>query len=53
MLTKRLNKRPLLIDDIVGWAIAVREATGKLPTKDSGGIVCPMQETWSAVDTAL
>jgi hypothetical protein len=53
MLTKRLTKRPLVIEEILAWAIAFREATGKLPTRTSGGIVCPMQETWAAVDSAL
>jgi hypothetical protein len=43
MLTKRLTKRPLVIEEILAWAIAFHEATGKLPTKTSGGIVCPMQ----------
>jgi hypothetical protein len=50
---KRLLRRPLTIRDILAWARAHREATGKWPTKKSGCIVGAKFETWSSVDRAL
>ena len=53
MNSRRIVKRPLNIDEIWGWAVAYREATGKCPTKASGGIASAPFETWLAVDAAL
>jgi hypothetical protein len=50
---KWLLKRPLTIEEILAWATAHREATGKWPTKDSGRIAAAKFETWIAVDHAL
>jgi hypothetical protein len=37
MSSKRLTRRPLTIPEILAWTSAYREATGKWPTKSSGG----------------
>jgi hypothetical protein len=49
----RLLKRPLDIEEILGWVAVYREATGEWPTKISGGIAPSKFETWAAVDAAL
>jgi hypothetical protein len=53
MTTKRLLLRPLKISDILGWASLFREAKGRFPTKDDGGIVGTRFESWGSVDAAL
>lgn len=50
---KRLHLRPLSIEDILSWANAHREATGKWPTRSSGPVVGDKFETWAQVDRAL
>jgi hypothetical protein len=50
---KRLLRRPLVIREILAWACAHREATGKWPTKSSGGIASAKFETWLGVDNSL
>jgi hypothetical protein len=51
--TKPLRKRPLSVPDILRWASAHREATGKWPGKSSGAIAGTRFETWLGVDQAL
>ena len=53
METKEIRKRWLTIEEILVWAREYRLATGKWPTKDSGGIAGAKFETWIAVDSAL
>jgi len=48
-----VRKRPLLISDILAWADTHRETTGKWPTKDSGGVIGAVFETWLSIDNAL
>src|SRR5436190_2713329 len=48
-----LRKRPLVIEEILAWACAYRQATGNWPTKTSGGIAASKFETWGAVNAAL
>lgn len=50
---KRLLRRPLTIREILSWADAYREATGKWPTKDSGDIFATKFENWRNVNQAL
>jgi hypothetical protein len=45
--------RRLTIPEILAWADAYREATGRWPTKDSGPIPEAPGETWLGVETAL
>jgi hypothetical protein len=53
MSSKRLNRRPLQIRDILDWATRHREATGHWPTKASGLVLGARFETWLAIDHAL
>ena len=53
MTTKELRRRPLTIEEILRWADAYRDATGKWPTAASGDIVGARFESWSSVDAAL
>jgi len=46
-------RRTLHIPDILHWASAYREITGKWPTKTSGPIPATSGETWAGVDNAL
>src|SRR5205823_1096955 len=46
-------RRPLLLRDILTWADAFREATGRWPTKDDGDVAGAVGETWLMVDHAL
>jgi len=48
-----MRRRPLHIDEIISWALAHREVTGKKPVATSGSIVGARFETWMAVDQAL
>jgi hypothetical protein len=50
---QKLRRRSLAIGDILRWADAYREATGKWPTKTSGLIVGAKFESWAQVDHAL
>jgi len=50
---KRLRRRPLTVEEILRWADAHREVTGKWPTKDSGPILHAKFENWLTVDNAL
>jgi hypothetical protein len=50
---KRRLQRPLHLADILRWASAYRESTGKWPTKSSGSIPGTSGETWAGVDNAL
>src|SRR5713226_4030147 len=50
---KRLRQRPLTVEEILRWADAHREMTGKWPTKDSGQILFAKFESWQRVDGAL
>ena len=50
---KTMRRRALAISEILTWAAHHRALTGKWPTKDSGGIIGALFETWSAVDSAL
>jgi hypothetical protein len=53
MSEKRLAKRPLSIREILAWARAYREATGRWPTVYSGLIAEAPLESWRNVDAAL
>jgi hypothetical protein len=53
VVSKEIRKRWLTIEEILVWAREYRLATGKWPTKDSGGIAGAKFETWIAVDSAL
>lgn len=44
---------PLRVKQILAWAEAYRERTGRWPTADSGAIPEAPGESWSKVDTAL
>jgi hypothetical protein len=48
----RLFFRPLRVDEILVWAGAHRERTGRWPTGRSGTIVDAPEETWMAVAEA-
>jgi hypothetical protein len=50
---KKQRRRSLVIREILAWADAFRESTGKWPTKESGGIIGTHFETWHNVDSAL
>ncbi|MBY0523623.1 MAG: hypothetical protein K2R98_09490 [Gemmataceae bacterium] len=50
---KRLARRRLTIQEILRWCDDYRRATGKWPTKDTGGIADAKFETWANVDNAL
>lgn len=50
---KRLRRRPLTVQEILRWADAHREVTGKWPTKASGQIPQAKLENWLSVDQAL
>jgi hypothetical protein len=50
---KRLIRRALTLHEIINWASAHREVTGKWPTRDTGGIPGTIGETWARVDAAL
>jgi hypothetical protein len=49
----RLVFRPLRVDQILVWADAHHERTGRWPTSTSGAIAEAPEETWAAVQTAL
>jgi hypothetical protein len=49
----RLRRRPLTIPEILCWADAYREATGKWPTVHSGGIAGTIGDSWNQVGHAL
>jgi len=53
MDTKRLTRRPLSVEEILRWAVAHREASGKWPSQTSGSILGARFETWYSVDAAL
>jgi hypothetical protein len=48
-----MRRRRLSIPEILVWASAYREHTGRWPTKHSGGIAHARGETWLGIDTAL
>src|SRR5713226_8788876 len=50
---KRLLRRPLTVKEILYWADAYRELTGKWPTKASGRIPFAKLENWMSIDHAL
>jgi hypothetical protein len=51
---RQYPRRPLLNNhQIITWALAHRDRTGKLPTRDSGPIVDSPGDTWMAVHVAL
>jgi len=47
------TKRKLTIEDILTWADAHQERTGRWPTLTSGAVPADPGLTWSAIDTAL
>jgi hypothetical protein len=53
MVMPRLLKRPLYLRDVLAWAAAHRERTGRWPTQASGDIPGTIGESWKRVDTAL
>jgi hypothetical protein len=53
MSGRRLLRRPLSIEEILRWASAHREATGRWPMGTSGAIIGARFETWTGVDRAL
>jgi hypothetical protein len=44
---------PLTHDQIIRWARAHRDRTGRWPTRESGPVVDAVGETWSIIDRAL
>ncbi len=52
-MARRLLHRPLIIPEILRWADAHRERTGKWPTRDGGNIIEAKFESWHGVDQAL
>jgi hypothetical protein len=50
---RRLAPPELKIDQILAWASAFRERTGKRPTGNSGSVDDPHVKTWRAIDLAL
>jgi hypothetical protein len=44
---------PLTENQIVTWALAHRDRTGKLPNYKSGPVVDAPAETWAGLDSAL
>jgi hypothetical protein len=50
---QRRLQRSLNLPDILRWASAYRECTGKWPTKTSGSIPGTSGETWAGIDNAL
>src|SRR5258708_39572075 len=53
MTVKKLLRRPLTIGEILSWAEAHREATGKWPTHKCGSVIATKFESWANVDSAL
>ena len=50
---KTMRRRPLTIREILTWANAYRELSGKSPTRRTGAIPPTIGETWMAVNDAL
>jgi hypothetical protein len=48
-----MRRPPLTIPQILGWADAFHDRTGRWPKRDSGRIAGSLGETWTAVDLAL
>lgn len=48
-----MRRRPLTVQEILGWADAYREARGRWPTGNAGAIAGARFESWQAVDAAL
>ena len=52
-VSKRLRRSVLTIPQVVGWAKAHREATGRWPSHGSGSVIGVANEHWSAINKAL
>ncbi len=52
-MPNRLNRPDLSVTQILAWADAHRERTGRWPTSNSGVILEAPDEKWSAVNTCL
>jgi hypothetical protein len=50
---RRLRRRVLYEADILAWADDFFQATGRWPTRNSGGVATAKFETWNGVDGAL
>jgi hypothetical protein len=50
---KRLLRRPLTVKEVLRWADAYHEITGKWPSKTSGQIPFAKHENWMSIDYAL
>jgi hypothetical protein len=48
-----LMRRPLTVREILHWADAYRESTGRWPTRTCGVIPGTVGETWATVDSAF
>jgi hypothetical protein len=48
-----MRRRPLIVREILQWADAYRETTGRYPTQHSGRIPGTIAETWSGINQAL
>lgn len=48
-----MDRPPLTVERILGWADRHHAATGEWPTQKSGPVVGERDETWGAVDAAL
>jgi hypothetical protein len=44
-----LKRRRLTVSEILRWAVAYRETTGRWPTRHSGGVARTIGETWANV----
>jgi hypothetical protein len=49
----KLRRRQLFIREILAWADAHREATGRWPNRASGSVRATKFECWSQIDNAL
>jgi len=49
----KLQRRALVIEDILKWADAYREKAGKWPIRNSGSIPGGISEIWVSMDAAL
>lgn len=49
----RSDKPPLTVEQIIAWAEAYRQRTGKWPTAASGPVEEAPEETWKRINAAL
>jgi hypothetical protein len=47
------KRPPLTVEQVLAWADAHRERTGRWPNQNSGPVADAPEETWCAIDHAL